>query len=188
MVDALFEVLKTANKDVYTKGIEYFMERFGTKLPCNRFALGNLNETLIVNMLKSEGLTVNRLANESRVDAEIETFGKISIKYSGSGNVKLHNSNNSLNKDMKMVDTLLVTPTDWWLLLRSEIERCGIKLELYLKNTNDGLTLKRSILTELKKRNYRFTFNHPINMNKKSCKNEEIGDIIANFILSEIHV
>jgi len=182
----LFNTIKRANKTIFVKGFKLYMNEFGTSLQCNRFALGNLVEKLIIDAIRSEGLKVTALPNEARYDCDIDTFGKLSIKYSSDKDITLHNSR-STNKDMKMVDTLLITPKKWYLLIVSSIEAHGVDLTVYLKNTGDSLQLKRNILTELERIGYDYILDFDVGLDKKDCQNKEVNDIIADYIFSKIH-
>jgi hypothetical protein len=84
-----------------------------------------------------------------------------------------------------MVPTLLVTPTRWWLLLPDEINTF-VRLADYLKNTGDGLELNKSLLTELKRLHYPYTFDHVIETDKKTCKHQEINRIIYDVIKARL--
>ena len=178
---SLAEVMKRleyANKGEFKGIYQHMMLEYGTGLHCNRFPIGNCIEYAIIDLTKEIGFPVIGLQDAKRIDMEIEGFGKFSIKYSSGGNIKLHNSNNQQNKDVSMCDTLLVTPTTWWFLRPLEIETIGISLNEYLKNTGDGLELKSSILTVLKKKNYPFVFDFDMRVDKAACKNKEISRII----------
>lgn len=176
--------LETVDKSLYKRHMQFFMNEFGTSLPCNRFAQGNLNEDLIAKDVISQcGLEYEVLTNEKRVDLSVKDFGKFSVKYSSSGAIKLHNSNGVTNKDMAMANTLLVTPTEWWYLDTEEIEKNGTDLKVYLKNSGDGLTLQRSILGELKKKEYPHWFLYDLEIKRTECKNRKIGDIVYEYIL-----
>lgn len=176
--------LEAVDKSLYKRHMQFFMKEFGTSLPCNRFAQGNLNEDLIAkDVISGCGLEYEILTNEKRVDLSLKDFGKFSIKYSSSGSVKLHNSNGMANKDMRMTNTLLVTPTEWWYLDTEEIQKVGVDLQLFLKNSGDGLTLQRSILNGLKKKEYPHWFPFDLEIKKSECKNRKIGDIVYDYIV-----
>lgn len=183
----LFNIIKHANKDTFTKGFKLYMKEFGTSLPCNRFALGNLVEKLTIDAIRSEGVKVTALPNEARYDCDIDTFGKLSIKYSSGGDITLHNSRSSVNKDMTMVDTLVITPKKWYLLLVSSIEGHGVDTATYLKNNGDSLSLKASIFTELERIGYDYILDFDVGLDKNDCQNKEVNDLIVDYIFSKIH-
>ncbi len=183
----LFKIIERANKDTFAKGFKLYMNEFGTSLPCNRFALGNLVEKLTIDAIRSEGLTIVALPNEARFDCDIETFGKLSIKYSSGGDITLHNSRSSVNKDMTMVDTLVITPKKWYLLIMSSIEGHGVEIASYLKNNGDSLSLKASIFTELERIGYDYILDYDVGLDKKDCQNKEVNDLVVDYILSKIH-
>jgi hypothetical protein len=185
-VSQLTEKLKNQDKTEYKKLMLHILEDYGCALHCNRFAIGNCHEYAIEDIVRATGLTVQNLQDAVRVDLNIKEFGRISIKYSSTGDIKLHNSNNVANKDMSMVDTLLVTPTDWWILTTAEMAKVGLDVKEYLKNSGDGLQLKRTILTELTKKKYPHRFAHSIEIEKKKCKNKETSRVFYDFIKSQL--
>lgn len=185
-VSQLTEKLKNQDKTEYKKLMLHILEDYGCALHCNRFAIGNCHEYAIEDIVRATGLTVQNLQDAVRVDLNIKEFGRISIKYSSTGDIKLHNSNNVANKDMSMVDTLLVTPTDWWILTTAEMAKVGLDVKEYLKNSGDGLQLKRTILTELTKKKYPHRFAHSIEIDKKKCKNKETSRVFYDFIKSQL--
>lgn len=178
--------LKTQDKTEYKRLMLHLLEDYGTSLYCNRFAVGNCHEYAIEDLVRATGLTVENLQNSERVDLNIKEFGRLSIKYSSTSDIKLHNSNNSSNKDMSMVETLLVTPTHWWILTMEEMEKVGVNVKDFLKNTGDGLQLKRSILTELSRKNYPHVFAHSIEVDKKKCKHKETSRVFYDAIKAQL--
>lgn len=185
-IDEFWNKMKDINKDEYKKIMEYLFEEYGTKLYCNRFGIGNCHEYAICDLISKLGLKSTVHQNATRIDICVEDIDKFSIKYSSGGNIKLHNSNNCSNTDLSMVNTLLVTPTMWWFLIPTEIEKLGIVLNAYIKNTGDGLELMKSLLTILKDKEYKYMFEYSININKKNCKNKEINRIIYDSIKEKI--
>jgi hypothetical protein len=185
-VSQLTEKLKNQDKTDYKKLMLHILEDYGCALHCNRFAIGNCHEYAIEDIVRATGLTVQNLQDAVRVDLNIKEFGRISIKYSSTGDIKLHNSNNVANKDMSMVDTLLVTPTDWWILTTAEMMKVGVDVKEYLKNSGDGLQLKRTILTALTKNKYPHCFAHSIEIDKKKCKNKETSRVFYEYIKSQL--
>tara|TARA_B100001094_G_scaffold100079_1_gene96222 strand:- start:1404 stop:2573 length:1170 start_codon:yes stop_codon:yes gene_type:complete len=159
--------------------INFLNHEYGTTLPCNRFPVGNAYERFVVDHLKCKGFEVEGLPNAPRFDMNVINYKHLSIKYSSSGAIKLHNSNNSSNKDIKMVDTLLITPSTpagriqgcIFLLSLAKFDELDIDHKPYLKDTKDGLQLDRSFLTYLKKKKYPFIFQNDIKHIKKSCNN-----------------
>ena len=85
-----------------------------------------------------------------------------------------------------MHNTLLITPMEWWILIPSEIKNYNIEINDYLKNTGDGLALKRTILNTLKNNNYPYHFNVDISFDKEKCKNRETSKILYDYINSQI--
>jgi len=182
------QILKAADKTNYSTIMRFLMLEFGTALHCNRFAIGNCNEYAIADVVRSTGLEVIEMQDASRVDQEVRGLGKYSIKYSGSGDIKLHNSNNISNTDMSMHNTLLVTPDEWWYLTPNDMATVGVNYTDYLNNTGDGLALKRSILTALKRSNYLHFFPFDIAVDKKQCKNRETSKVFYDAIKTKLGI
>jgi hypothetical protein len=180
--------LRNANKEQYSKIMTHIMSEYGTALHCNRFAVGNANEYAIAELVRSTGLEVIEMQDASRVDQEVKGLGKYSIKYSGSGDIKLHNSNNISNTDMNMHDTLLVTPDEWWYLAPESMSSVGVDYKEYLKNTGDGLALKRTILSKLKANNYPHFFKFALAVDKKQCKNKETSKVFYDAIKLQLGI
>jgi hypothetical protein len=182
------ETLKNADKTEYLMVMKHIMAEYGTSLHCNRFAIGNSNEYAVADVVRSTGLNVIEMQDASRVDQEVIGLGKYSIKYSGSNNIKLHNSNNISNTDTTMHNTLLVTPTEWWYLTPEEMTLVGINYKDFLKNTGDGLALKRTILTSLKSKGYKHFFHFDISVDKKKCKNKETSKVFYDSIKAQLGI
>ena len=158
---------------------KYIRNEFGTSLPCNRFDVGNSFEFILKECIQNCGFDVDEYPNIKRIDIIINNKIPISIKFSSSGDIKLHNSNNCINTDMKMNDTILITPDKIYLLTTENIKNCGLNLSKYLKNTGDGLSLKRSILKDLIKNNFEYKINIDIKVNKNECKNRLCSEIFT---------
>jgi len=180
--------LEQADKTKYSTIMKHLMAEYGTGLHCNRFAIGNCNEYAIADLVRETGLKVTEMQDASRVDQEIEGLGKYSIKYSGSGDIKLHNSNNKANTDTGMHNTLLVTPDEWWYLSPEEMTLVGINFKDYLNNTGDGLALRRTILTALKAKQYKHFFRFDIAVDKKQCKNKETSKVFYDAIKAQLGI
>ena len=56
---------------------------------------------------------------------------------------------------------------------------------MYLKNTKDGLELKRSLLTMLNKKKYPFIHDINLNHNKENCKNRLCSKLFYRQFLQE---
>ena len=144
--------LITLNLNLLKSPIEYLLEQFGTKEPCNRFDVGNSIEFIIGDYIKSCGFKISELPNAKRFDIDIDNYKKLSIKYSSTGDITLHNSNSSINKDIDMKDTILLTPNKLYLITNTELCKNNINIKDYTKNTGDSFKLKRKILKELEKK------------------------------------
>jgi hypothetical protein len=173
------------NLDKLIKPIEYLLEQFGTKEPCNRFDVGNSIEFIICNYIKSCGFKVTELPNAKRFDVDIDNYKKLSIKYSSIGDITLHNSNSCINKDIKMKDTILLTPCNLYLITNTELCKNNINIKDYIKNHGDSLKLKRKILKKLEQINYPYIYKINIKHNKKECKNRLCSKIFYNKFIEE---
>jgi hypothetical protein len=182
------KTLLEADKSKYSTLMKHLMAEYGTALHCNRFAIGNCNEYAIADVVRGTGLIVTEMQDASRVDQEVVGLGKYSIKYSGSGDIKLHNSNNVTNTDTTMHNTLLVTPDEWWYLTPEEMALVGVDYKTYLKNTGDGLSLKRTILAMLKAKGYKHFFQFDIAVDKKQCKNKETSKVFYDAIKLQLGI
>jgi hypothetical protein len=182
------KILRDADKSKYSTLMKYIFTEFGTSLHCNRFAIGNSNEYAIADLVRTTGLEVVEMQDATRVDQEVKGLGKYSIKYSTSGNIKLHNSNNSANTDMTMHNTLLVTPDEWWYLSPEEISAVGVNIRDYLKNTGDGLELLRGILSTLKKSGYKHYFAFDMKVDKNACKHRETSRVFYDAIKAQLGI
>ena len=155
----------------FCKMIVYLFEEYGTAEACNRFDVGNTIEFIIADVLKGCGFKVLELPNAKRFDIEIVNYKKLSIKYTNTGNIKLHNSNGCINKDIEIKDTILLTSDKLYLISNDLLCKNNIDINDYIKNTHDGLQLKRKLLTKLNKENYRYMYDIDISYNKTQCKN-----------------
>ncbi len=167
--------------------IEYILEEFGTFKQCNRFDIGNSIEFIINDYMQNMGLEITELPNASRIDVDICNYKKLSIKYSSSGDIKLHNSNSCENKDINMKDTILLTPENLYLITNEELMKNNIDIKSFIKNTKDGLALKRAVLTQLKKIEYPFIYNINIKHDKKNCKNRLTSKIFYEYVKKEFN-
>lgn len=112
----LFQKIKNNDINNTYLLIEYILNEFGTKEPCNRFDVGNSIEYAIGDYLRSFNYNIKNLPNSKRIDLLIDEIFKISIKYSSTGDITLHNSNSQINKDMHFTDLLLITTDDLYLI------------------------------------------------------------------------
>ena len=169
--------------------VEYLLHEFGTSQHCNRFDVGNSIESLIIDILKKNGATVKHLQHEKRYDLQItinnKNSRKLSIKFTSSGDIKLHNSNNSVNKDMKMKDTIIITLDKLILISDETLTEHNISLTNFLVNKGDGLSLKRTALKELQKKNYPHIYDLKINYDKTTCKNRNCYELFLTQFLME---
>jgi len=181
----LWNLLQKCEKEECISIIKFALLEFGTREPCNRFDVGNSIEFLLGHMLKKAGANVMELPNEKRVDLCINSYYKISIKYSSSGDITLHNSNGSVNKDLVMTDLLLLTPKKLYLITNKELCEYGIDVTKYLKNTGDSLRLKRSLLPVLGRKKYQYIMDFNIEIDKSQCKNRLTSKIFFEYLLCQ---
>ena len=168
--NVLWDIIKNSNLD-YIDKLKYLLNEFGTKEPCNRFDVGNVIEFIVSDFLTENGLKVEELPNAKRVDLCINKTYPLSIKYSSTGDITLHNSNSCINKDNKMTDLLLLTLDGLYLITNKQLLIHNIDINNYLKNHGDSLKLKRTLLSILKKEDYPYYKKIDINIDKKKCKN-----------------
>ena len=173
------------NLDEYNKKIEYLMHEFGTSKQCNRFDIGNCIELIINDFLKSIGFDVEHLPNAKRIDLCLNKKYKISIKYSSGGEITLHNSNSSANRDETMHDLLLLTPDYLYLITNSELLKNNIDIKEYIHNAKDSLKLKAKLLTKLKEINYPYFIECKLNIDKKKCKNRSCYEVFYETVMKD---
>lgn len=189
--DYTFWGILTSDKDrllEFKEVVEYILNEFGTSLPCNRFDVGNSIEFCITNLIKNTGLNVQELPNAKRFDLSIEGYKHLSIKYSSCGDITLHNSNNCINKDLEMRDTILLTPNRLYLITMSELEKQGLNVNNYIKNNGDSLKLKRSLLRVLETVQYPYMHDISINHDKSTCKNRLCSKLFFEQVMKEFHI
>lgn len=182
--DTDFWKIFSSNKsrfETFEKRCKWMFTEYGTSLVCNRFDIGNCVEYGMTDLLKSLNLPVKEWTNEKRIDLEVQGYDKLSIKYSSCGNIKLHNSLGE-NKDFTLKKTILITPSKIF-LIDEEMCKPYLDIKTFLKNTKDGLELKRSILTQLSKKSYPYSLEIDINVDKKECKNQECARVFWNHVL-----
>lgn len=170
----------------YTNKIKYLLTQYGTREPSNRFNIGNAIEFIISDLITDSDCLVQSFPNAKRIDLCINNDRNISIKYSSVGDIKLHNSNNQINKDMSMTNTtILVTPNYLYLLTSNALETCGIKIDEFLKDSGDGLLLRRRILKQLKKKGYPYIMKFDTRVDKSMCKNKLTSMVFYKYFTVE---
>lgn len=152
------------------------MKEFGTKNSCNRFDVGNCIEFFLADLIKSAKIKVKNEPNALRTDLNIKNYGKVSVKYSSTGDIKIHNSLGE-NKDMIIHTTLVLKPKRMYLISYDLMEEVGIKLNNYLKNVKDGLSLKNALFTKLDKIGYFYKKDINIFVDKTKCKKSHMRRI-----------
>jgi hypothetical protein len=181
----LFHELRVADKGLFKKRVQFMMKKYGTSLPCNRFDIGNSIEAAVKDIIVSAGRKVELKTNAKRIDIEVEGLLSISIKYSSGSEIRLHNSLGT-NVDMSMTTTLLVTPTEWWILDTAEIARYSIRLDDYLVNHGDSLGLKRSLLTTLKRAAYPYVFAFDLELDQSACEHLPTYQIFYDYVCTVV--
>jgi hypothetical protein len=149
-------------------------------------AVGNCIEFFLINSMEKSGFEITEMSNAKRYDVSISKYNKLSIKYSSSGDITLHNSNSCINRDEEMKDTLLLTTNNLYLITNDELKKNNIDITEYLKNAGDSLKLKRSILKKLEKQKYPYIYN--INLDKKNCKNRSCNKLFFVQLLQEFNL
>ena len=181
----LWEKIKNSDIVDFEGKIRFLMTEYGTREPCNRFDVGNTIEFIVCDHLKNLGFHIKELPNEKRIDLIIDQIYRLSIKYSSTGDITLHNSNSCINSDLNFTDTLLLTPHYLYLLTEQNLKEIGIDIKNYLKNTGDSLKLKRALLAHLDKNNFLYRMNININVEKKHCKNKLCSKLFYEIFLIE---
>ena len=164
---------------------KYILSNFGTSEPCNRFDVGNSLEFLLADMLRDAGFTVTSLPNAKRIDISVNGTYNLSIKYSSTGDVTLHNSNSTTNTDTSFTNTLLLTPTNLYLITNENLTEYNVTIGDYLQNTGDSLKLKRKILSKLESVQFPYKIPFDITINKKECKNRLCAELFYKQVMSE---
>lgn len=182
-----FNIFKSSDKNEMINILEFILKKYGTKLPCNRFDIGNSIEFALGEHLENKcGFKIEDIHNEKRYDIKIDNYKKLSIKYSSSGDITLHNSNSNINTDLEMKDTFLITLNHIYLITKKEILKQNINISEFLVNTGDSLKLKRTFLNFLINKNYPFIFELKINYNKKECQNKSTSRAFYENVKKEI--
>lgn len=166
-----FEIFKLPELNKLTHFLSDLLNTHGTKEPCNRFDVGNSIEFSIHEYITSRGIKSEKLPNEKRFDINIKNYKKLSIKYSSTGEITLHNSNGKSNTDTEVKDTLLFTPNKVYLITKDAISKFNIDINEYTTNAGDSLKLQRKFLKKLEEVKYPYIHEIEINHNKEKCEN-----------------
>lgn len=170
--------LRAVDKTTFIKRTYYILKEYGASLPCNRFAIGNTIELFFVDVVRDTGRNAVSNMEAKRIDVTVDGLEPFSIKYSTSGNIKLHNSLGE-NRDRTMVNTLLITPDQWWFLDIASMAEHGVDYKVFLKDVADGLELKRSILAELKTKQYPHVIAVDLGLkDENKCKNRSTAELL----------
>lgn len=184
----LFLPVFLSNKIKVENEIKYWLREFGTSLQCNRFDIGNIIEQILTNLFNSiKEITAKNEPNECRIDITFEKFQNLSVKYTSSGPITLHNSNSKKNTDKSFTDTLLLEQdkSKLWLLVQDEMKKYHIFVQNYIYDTSDSLKLKRNILKDLEDVNYPYCRQIDIYVPKEECKNRKCSEALYNSIKKE---
>ena len=185
MSDSYFwAIIRQSDMTNYRIRANFLLQKFGTSLACNRFDVGNCFEYNVRQLLTENGLKVEELPNAKRVDLRIENYDSLSVKYTSSGNIKLHNSLGQ-NHDMSLTKTLIITPQYMYLISQELLSSIGIDFKDYIVNKGDGLELQRGLLIQLHKKKYEFICPAKISHDKKTCANIQCSRIIWEHVLNE---
>lgn len=179
--DKFWSLFNKASMNIFEKRCKYMFIEFGTTNRCNRFDVGNCIEFFLSDVIESIGLSVKTEPNASRIDLVIKEYCSISVKYSSTGNIKLHNSLGQ-NKDMKVCKTLVIKPNMIYLISSELLKKYNIDIKNYLINTGDGLSLKNSLITYLNKIGYKYCKKINIGVDKNLCKHRMCSQVIAQHV------
>lgn len=182
----LWRKLNKTNILLFQRRCKYLIKEFGTTNRCNRFDIGNCIEFFLADWIKLSGLKVENKPNDLRTDLNILKYGKISVKYSSSGDIKIHNSLGK-NKDMSIHRTLILRPKRMYLISCDLMKEVGIDLNFYLQNTGDGLKLKNTLFSKLDKSKYYYKRNIDISINKSECKHRMCAELVYDAITNTIN-
>jgi hypothetical protein len=165
---------------------KHILSVYGTSRACNRFDVGNCIEfSFADDMLRSIGFDVESLPNAVRYDIHVKGHGHLSIKYTSSGDITLHNSQ-GMNKDMNIKDTMIITPSGMYLLEDVKIKEFGITISEYLTDKGDKLILKRKILKDLEKAKYPLIRMIDIQVDKRTCQHKQCSEVLYKFIKQQL--
>lgn len=178
-------LLRTSNKRLYQLRMKCMMDEFGTFNACNRFDVGNVHERFVADVIETLGHSVSVHSHAKRIDIIVDEALEYSIKYSSTGDIKLHNSLGT-NKDMRMKPTILVTMDEWWVLDELEMQKVDVDVTNYLVSKGDGLALKRSILTALRKAGYPHIIDVDLQIDRKSCLHRSCSDLLYEYITKKV--
>ena len=185
--DTLFDKMSSDTHKSHLEKSRCFMEfiltEYGTSNRCNRFDIGNCIELEFAEFIRLLGFDVDELPNEKRVDLNIHHYGRLSIKYSSSGDITLHNSNSCINKDTNMVDLILITKEQIWLIKKDALPYYNVLLDQYLVNKGDSLKLKRKLLSALTHSKYPFVMHFRLDVS--SCKHRHCYKTFHNAAKTE---
>ena len=185
MIDNVWYHLYNSDFTQTEDKIKYLLKEYGTSRPCNRFDIGNCIEFLLKDHIQSLGFEVEEKSNAKRIDIIIDKDYELSIKYSSIGDITLHNSNSSINKDYRFTDVIVMTPCNLYLLTKDKLKEYSIDVDDYLMNAGDSLKLKRTILKRLKNSNYPFCKEINITVDKTQCKNKSCAEMFYKIAMDE---
>lgn len=177
-VELFWSLFVGLSDDDFIRYCKHFFTEYGTARPCNRFDIGVCIEYALADMLRAnDTFVVEQMSDAKRYDICIEDHGCVSIKYSSTGNIRLHNSMGE-NTDVSIKDTFIITPKEIILLHCATIKDMGINIDGYLKNTKESLELKRSLLTVLRQKRYKYIRQIDIECDKKKCLNKSCAWVV----------
>ena len=181
-----FLVSNEPARRTFNKRVEYILNQFGTALSCNRFAIGECIEYAATDLLNEIGIRAEAVSSEKRIDIRINNVAgltAISSKYVSTGNhVILYNAQRTVATDMTLHPTLLFLANEWWLLIPSVIEKLGVSIKEYLKNTTDSVQLSFKMLASLRRLNYPYCLAHAIAYDKESCPKKATSEVLYRIV------
>lgn len=166
------------NLHLLEERIKFVLRKYGTTLRENRFAAGMYIEDDLSEYLSLLNFETFVVPQAQRIDIDIQGIGQFSVKYSKS-NVILHNSRGE-NTDVEMVDSLIFTPTNLYMIIPKLLPAYGINLTDYLHNKKDSLELNKRIFKELKQVSYPFVQDIDLFVPKEDCQHLSVKKFLKN--------
>jgi hypothetical protein len=184
-VEKFWKQVVEGNKTEWLHVVEYILNKFGTALSCNRFAVGEVIEFATKDYMINLGVDAKCVPSATRIDmvCNIEGLDGISSKFVSSrgkdtkGHVVLHNAQRTTATDTTLHPTLLFLLDEWWFLEPKYIKQLGIEVSDHIKNTGDSVQLKFTLLPQLREKNYPYVLKQTISYDKESCPRKATSEL-----------
>lgn len=160
--------------DKFKQRIRFVLQEYGTTLYENRFSTGMVIEDELVDYLKRINVPSRVVTQANRIDINIETLGEFSVKYA-KGDVILHNSRGE-NKDMDMVNSIILTPSDTFMIIPSILRTYNITLADFVVDRKDSFVLSKKIFPALKKEQYPFIA--ALDLHCSNCSHVSVRNLV----------